>query len=203
VYGDSRQEARCLSLPEGEVSGADLLLLSGLDVVLDTGSNMGITLCQVEGVGCDFPAEPCFCQCMGGAECTYWNYFYRDPGQEAWVYSALGAALRRVSPGSVEAWVWGDGTTPPAEELTFEAICSPSTPTASPQPPTAAPTLIPTAAPTAVAPSPTLMPSDPPPATVAPSPAAAPEGGLSSYWPFGLMLLLLAVISVALWLRRT
>jgi len=215
VYGDGRLESHCVSLPEGEVSGADLLLLSGLDVALDTGSSMGITLCQVEGVGCDFPAEPCFCQCMGGGECTYWNYFYRDPGQEEWVYSALGAALRQVSPGSVEAWVWGDGQTPPAAELSFEAICPPPTPTAPPQPPTAvptaeevtasppAPTLIPTAAPTAVAPSPPPMPTDLPSAAVAPGPAVAPERGLSSYWPFGLMLLVLAGIGVALWLRRT
>lgn len=215
VYGDGRLESHCLSLPEGEVKGADLLLLSGLDVRLDTGSNMGITLCQVEGVGCDFPAEPCFCQCMGGAECTYWNYFYRDPGAEEWVYSALGAAMRRVSPGSVEAWVWGDGKTPPGQELTFEAICPPPTsqptPTASPTPPTAVPTtdevVASPAAPALTTPTatppPTLAPTVSPSATVTADSASAPQGGLVSYWPFGLMVLLLAVIGVALWRRRT
>ncbi len=97
---------------------------------MDASGGMGITVCQIAGVGCAHPAEPCFCQCMGGETCAYWNYYYRDSGEADWTYSALGALLRKVQPGAVEAWVWGDGKTPPSTDWTFEAICSPATVTA-------------------------------------------------------------------------
>jgi hypothetical protein len=168
---------------------------------------MGITVCQIEGEGCAYPSEACFCHCMGG-DCAYWNYFYRDPGQAEWTYSALGAVLRKVSPGSVEAWVWGDGRTPPASDLTFEAICAPPAPTPTPtlEPPTAIPTTIsPTEtpslplSPTAAAPPPTLTPASTFPT---PTPVAGTGQTPSTYWPFGLMVLALAAVGVFVWLRR-
>jgi hypothetical protein len=199
---------RCISFNEDELTGADLLTRSGLNVVLDPASSMGITVCQIEGVGCSHPAEPCFCQCMGGSECAYWNYFYRDHGELEWIYSALGAALRKVRHGSVEAWVWGDGHTPPDDTLTFEAICAAPTaePTQTSEPPTPVPatatagptveevpTQLPTTAPTTTAPA---LTTTPPPATDA-------NQDLAGYWPFGLMVLVLAAVGVLVWLRRT
>jgi cell division septation protein DedD len=204
-FQDGRVESRCVTFEGPEISGADLLAHSGLEAILDVSSGMGLTVCQIEGEGCAFPAEHCFCQCMGGAECSYWNYFYREPGTDEWTYSPLGAALRKVKPGSVEGWVWGDGHTPPAGELTFEALCLPATvaPTESPEPPTPTtvgeeptratpPTRTPSALPTA-----TALPPSPVPPTV-----EATEPALTSYWPFGLMVLGLTLVGALVWFRR-
>jgi hypothetical protein len=210
-FGDGRVETRCIAFDGAEISGSELLTLSGVHAVIDASRGMGITVCQIEGEGCAYPSEPCFCQCMGGGDCGYWNYFYRDPGQEEWTYSALGAVLRKAQPGSVEAWVWGDGHVPPASDLTFEIICVPPTPVSTP---TSAPTrdaqetplatvtphLTPPVSPSPVA---TAMPS----ATVtesvtAPVPTAGVAQSLSSYWPFGLVVLTLAAVGAVVWRRR-
>ncbi|HSR33310.1 MAG TPA: hypothetical protein VLY63_22320 [Anaerolineae bacterium] len=226
-YGDGRIDARCVAFEEDEISGADLLTRSRLDAIMDASGGMGLTLCQVEGEGCAYPAEPCFCQCMGGGECAYWNYFYQDPGETEWTYSALGAALRKVRPGSVEAWVWGDGSAPPQSEGTFEVICAPSTaepastagPADAPDPstlslatapaiatetprPTDLPTGLPTTTTSVPTESPTLFPTD---AVPAPSPPPVTNAGqaLARYWAFGLAVIGLALIGLLVWLRRT
>lgn len=203
-FGGGRVETYCIAFEGAEISGADLLAASGINAIIDASKGMGITVCQIEGEGCAYPSEACFCQCMGGGDCAYWNYFYRDPGEAEWTYSALGAVLRRVSPGSVEAWVWGDGRTPPASDLTFEAICAPPVPT---------PTLtveLPTAIPATISPTETPSVSWSPSATaVQPTstPTTVPVAGtgqtLSSYWPFGLMVLALASFGVLIWTRRS
>jgi hypothetical protein len=208
-FGDGRVMTRCVTLETEEATGADLLTLSGLEVLVDASSGMGITVCQVEGVGCAYPADPCFCQCMSGNACAYWNYFYRDPGETDWSYSALGALLRKVNPGSVEAWVWGDGQTPPADDLTFEAICTPPTtmPTEPPPQPTSQP------APATPAPTASKVIADTPAPEVAPStatPTAEPESsantdsllGIFSYWPFRLIVFGLVAAVAYLRLRR-
>ncbi|MGD2205408.1 MAG: hypothetical protein PVH17_01400 [Anaerolineae bacterium] len=211
-FDEERVETLCLAFDGDEIRGDRLLAHSSLDVIVDASSSMGVTVCQIEGQGCAYPAEHCFCECMGigGSGCAYWNYFYRDPGAEDWTYSALGAVLRQAKPGSVEAWVWGDGHISPADTLTFEAICGLPTASAalaaqSPESPTPV-----TAIATVGAPNPT--PTRPPatPSAVPPSPTTpAPESGadanldLSRYWPFGLMVLGLLTIGAIVWLRRT
>ncbi|MFN2226399.1 MAG: hypothetical protein ACK2UY_08835 [Anaerolineae bacterium] len=221
-FDEGRVETWCLEFEGTEIAGNDLLARSGQDLVIDATSGLGITVCQIEGQGCAFPAQHCFCQCMGGEGCRYWNYFYREPRAEAWTYSPLGALLRQVQPGGVEAWVWGDGSTPPDEALTFEAICAPPTPTAlpptetpaeAPPSPTAAATALAADPATAVTPAPSPTPS--PEATSIPAPATAtnpatataqPPAGepanAGNYLVFGLLLLGLAVIGAVAWLRR-
>lgn len=224
---DERVETRCVDFGEDEIRGAELLARSGLDYVIDPASGMGLIVCQIEGVGCAHPVEPCFCQCMGGAECIYWNYFFKEPGDYDWTYSALGAAMHRVRAGSVDAWVWGDGHTPPAAELDFEAICGSPTPAPSetPEPPAPAPptvtlmtatsaepplatelpsaTALPSASVAGASPSPTSQaPATAPPPAASPSPAPDSGQNLPGYWPFGLMVLGLAAIGTIVWLRR-
>jgi hypothetical protein len=229
-FPEGRVETRCIAFEEDAISGADLLSRSGLDIVMDASSGMGITVCQVEGLGCAYPAERCFCQCMTGSDCAYWNYYYRDPGETDWTYSALGALLREIGPGSIEAWVWGDGHTPPSADLAFESICTtpatvptdippPSMPGATAvtatidvsqlPPPTEAPAEEPDAQPSpALSPrtSPTQRPPDPAAATALPATTPATDArtdpNLLGYWPFGLMLLGLAAIGGMAWLRR-
>jgi hypothetical protein len=205
--GDGQVVTRCIAFEEDEISGADLLSRSGLGVSLDPSSGMGITVCQIEDVGCAHPAEPCFCQCMGGGECSYWNYFYLDTGGTEWEYSPLGAGLRKVQPGSVEAWVWGDGHTPPAGALTFETVCTPPTPalTETPQLPTSIPatsTAAPAVTQVSTQPASALPTATTAPPTPTPSPSADTGQGLSSYWPFGLMVLALGLGGAWVWLRR-
>ena len=217
-FGDGRVETRCISFDEDEITGADLLLTySGFEMVIDASSGMGITVCQLEGEGCAYPSEHCFCQCMGGGACAYWNYFYREPGSSEWTYSALGAVLRKVRHGSVEAWVWGNGTTPPSFEGSFASICAAPTaePTAttepttsvettvSPEPPTAAPTDRATQSPATKTPEPTgtaLPAATAIPPTPTETPEPDPAGKLASYWPFGLMLL--GLVAIGLFARR-
>ncbi|MGD9047192.1 MAG: hypothetical protein PVF77_04015 [Anaerolineae bacterium] len=214
-FDDGRTETRCVAFEGDELSGADLLAESDLEAIVDVSSGMGLTICQIAGEGCAYPAEPCFCQCMGGGDCAYWNYFYQEPDESEWTYSALGAAMRKVRPGSVEAWVWGDGSTPPAVEVTFEEVCMPATavPTTLPtEEPTSTPAASrPTPAPTAAAvtpvPSPTTAPTALPTATASqpspsPVPTAATGQSLTAYWPFGLALAGLALIGAVVWLRR-
>jgi hypothetical protein len=222
-YGDDQMDTRCVSFEGDQISGDELLAQSGLEVLLDPSSGMGVTVCRIEGQGCDYPAEHCFCQCMGGSGCAYWNYFYREPGAGQWTYSALGAVLRRAKPGAVEAWVWGDGQSPPAEDLTFEAICAPPSPTPTPQPEIEAETT------TTASATPASATAEPTTATMQPAgaadqsrtptavaqvaastatpeptqvPAQDPGPGLAGYWPFGLMVLALVAVGVLVWLRQ-
>jgi hypothetical protein len=103
---------RCIAFEEDEISGAELLTRSGLEVVIDPASFMGVTVCRIEGVGCDHPAEPCFCQCMGGGTCTYWNYYFREPGAAEWT---TGDRRRcKVRPGSVGRGYGAGDRAPPA-----------------------------------------------------------------------------------------
>jgi hypothetical protein len=216
-FDKDRVETRCISFEGDTIAGDELLADSGLDLIIDASGGMGITLCRVEDVGCAFPSEHCFCQCMGGGPCAYWNYFYRDPADQGWVYSALGAVLRKAKPGSVEAWVWGDGHTPPSDDLTFEAICTPATAAAptptleshaqlASSPPVTTPEAVPTpAAVQASTPLPTISPTRtaaPPTVTPSPSPVADATPEPSTYWPFGLVVLCLALIGAIAWLRR-
>jgi hypothetical protein len=215
--GDGQVETLCVDLKEDQISGIDLLTGSGLEMLVDASGGMGVTVCKIGNVGCEHPAEPCFCQCMGGEPCVYWNYYYRDPGESDWTYSALGAVLRKVQPGAVEAWVWGDGKTPPSSDLTFEAICRPATvtPTAAAPSPTAAaaatnmviaataevpgtatPSKSPTTGPAAT--STRIVPTPEP----TPIPVSDPGGNLAAFLPFGLVVLCLAGIGAFVWMRR-
>ena len=198
---DGQTKTLCVEFEGEEITGADLLIRSGLDAVVDPSSGLGIIVCRIEGHGCDYPSEPCFCQCSGSGPCAYWNYFYREPGQAGWTYAALGAVRHKARPGSVEAWVWGDGATPPATELTFETVCPSPTATAT-QPATSTPqeTTLPAEAATS---APTLEPTqvqgvEAPASEATPAPTGQ---SASAYWLFGGLVLILALAGIVVWLR--
>ena len=82
-----------------EVSGLDVLRLSGLEVVT-VSTSFGPAVCSIEGVGC--PAEDCFCN-----PSKYWAYAYWDGA--AWQSYAVGAGSSVISrTGAVEGWRWGE-----------------------------------------------------------------------------------------------
>ena len=105
---------RCIAFSESNISGLELLARSGLDVV-----TWGGAVCKIEQTGCQYPAEPCFCQCMR-PPCSYWSYWYWK--DDRWMYSAIGSADHKVADGSVEAWMWGNADTPP-DKITFAEVC--------------------------------------------------------------------------------
>jgi hypothetical protein len=81
-----------------EISGLDVLRLSGLDVVT-TSTAFGTAVCSIEGAGC--PAEDCFCNAS-----QYWAYNYWDGA--AWQGYPVGADSAVISQtGAVEGWRWG------------------------------------------------------------------------------------------------
>ena len=179
VHEDGAVVTQCVAVDQPEVTGLQVLEQSGLDLNYDPSNPMGAAVCRIDGEGCGYPQDDCFCRCLD-VPCFYWSYWtWTD---DAWRYSQLGAAGRRLVPGDVDAWVWSEGTLnqdadrqPPA--LTFADICPAPTATATftpsatatvtstPTPsatPTATHTPLPTATPTTTAtatPLPTVTPT--------------------------------------------
>jgi hypothetical protein len=158
VHGSGQAITRCVEFPEEKISGYELLERAGLDLNVDVTGGLGAAVCRIDGEGCTYPAQDCFCQCQG-TSCVFWSYWQSTGG--SWSFSNLGPANVQVKNGAVQGWVWGKGTpnsgassSPPG--VRFEDICqSPATatPTASPTPTvtaTPAPTATPKPEPTPV-----------------------------------------------------
>lgn len=167
-YGDGRVETYCVAFAEPSITGAELLRRAGVEVIMEYNASMGEAICKIGGDGCDYPLEPCFCQCQG-ADCKYWAYYHLQEG--TWVYSQVGAGNYQVTNGSVEGWAWGagepgQGAVPPV--IPFRQICALDTPT-----PTHTPTITPSSTPTPSpipTPTPTPLPPPTPTATFTPEP---------------------------------
>ncbi len=122
VHGDGSVTTQCVAFAEESITGAELLVRSGLDVAMEA-SSMGATICRLDGEGCDYPQASCFCQCEG-SPCIYWSYWRL--AADGWTYSNLGAGNSTVRAGDVDGWRWGEGTVERAEAppaLTFADIC--------------------------------------------------------------------------------
>lgn len=122
-HGDGRIITACVAFDEPNISGITLLDRAGINYLAQN-TNGNAAICQLDGEGCSYPADDCFCHCKG-AECAYWAYQHLNGGR--WNYATSGASSATVSPGHVEGWAWGTGTIqtgaqPPV--LTFEQICA-------------------------------------------------------------------------------
>jgi hypothetical protein len=160
---------RCVEFDEPTISGYELLLRSGLSLVINSSAGQGAVVCAIGDSGC--PVDDCWCECKNLAgTCVYWSYWHLQGG--AWVYSSMGLTGYQVRPGDVEGWHWGTTEAPPM--VAFEQICAPppsDTPTA-----TATWTPSPTAPPTATwtsTPQPTLTTAPAPTETSTPLPPTA------------------------------
>lgn len=109
VGADGLTRQACVTLEGGEATGRQLLEGAGFPVVLDDRNAMGALVCSIDGQGCDYPAEACFCQCEQLGSCTYWAYFVRTPPGD-WTYSALGVSAQPVRSGEVHTWIWLDAS---------------------------------------------------------------------------------------------
>ncbi len=173
-FADGQMETFCVELgADGSATGEEVLRATGLPTTIEYSGGNGGAVCQIDSVGCDFPAESCFCECTldPNEPCVYWNYSFQENGE--WQYASIGSTNRTVEAGDVEGWVWGageiaTGALPPL--IPFDDICLAPTPTA-----TRRPTQTRTATPTASA-TPTLVPTateTEAPASVTPSRAAS------------------------------
>ncbi|MEW5959219.1 MAG: hypothetical protein AB1801_15930 [Chloroflexota bacterium] len=150
---------KCIEFSEEKISGYEVLRRAGLDLNVDAGNSMGAAVCRIDGTGCAYPQEDCFCQCQG-SPCRFWIYWHWVDGD--WQFSGLGASNYEVHDGDVEGWVWGEGSPnnggaqPPRP--VFEEICA--------EPPTATPTPTPTSTNTPLPPTATAT-STPTPTRIA------------------------------------
>jgi hypothetical protein len=120
-FSDDRVESRCVEFAEPQISGYDLLLRSGLPLVVEA-QGMGALVCAIEEVGC--PSHDCLCQCQAN-DCVYWSYWQRQEESE-WRYAAAGASQSQVKNGDIQRWSWGLGgatLAAPPPPLSFADVC--------------------------------------------------------------------------------
>ncbi len=107
-FADGSYVARCVPFDGDSITGLDLLLQSGLST-----SRSGSMICRIENNGCNYPGEPCFCQCSGSTPgCSFWSYWQWQ--EERWVFSSSGAADHHMRSGEVAGWHW------PGDPLTMQ-----------------------------------------------------------------------------------
>jgi len=125
IQVQGKTDTYCVALPESGATGLHALQATGRDLNVMAGP-LGAAVCRLEGQGCSYPAEHCFCQCQG-ASCRYWAYFFLNESG-AWQYSGMGMAGRPLQDRAVEGWLWTDGSsqTPTGSlpVVTFDSICS-------------------------------------------------------------------------------
>jgi len=114
-FGNGQPATYCLDISGESPAGYDLLIRTGMPVAANH-TSQGAAVCKIGSVGC--PVDDCFCD----SPPNYWSYWHLQDNQ--WVYAAQGASVYQLQPGSVDAWVWGDGA-PPAV-ITLEQICNDS-----------------------------------------------------------------------------
>jgi hypothetical protein len=158
VYlGDGSLITRCVEFSEPQISGYEVLMRSGLNVLATFNFGMGAAICSIEGTGC--PVE----ECLTCDQPNYWAYWHLIDG--SWAYSRVGASSYTVRHGDVEGWTWeSDG---PPSIVPFDQICAPPltdtpSPTNTPLPPTDTPP------PATVTPLPPTNTPPPTPGTVSP-----------------------------------
>ena len=165
--GDGVVRKMCLTFPEDELSGIEALQrVDTRPYRFETFSGKGSGVCMLCGVGC--ASGDCFCD-----PAKYWAYYRSGPGDTKYTTSAMGASNTVVRDGDVEAWKWGNGSTPPMK-TTVSEVCGVEEP---PSRTAAATTTSTTAsAPTTTAEPPAAAPSTTAATTATTAPSAAPAG---------------------------
>lgn len=190
-YEDGREESFCISYQADEqMTVEELLRRTERPVVVQAVGSMGAAVCQIDGQGCAFPAEPCFCQCMG-PDCRYWGLQQLVDGQ--WRYLNRGATSSQVNSGDVYGFAWGNNSPSAVSSLPvgdFADFCP-----IEAAPPTAEPVaLADTQAPTAPAANAQAPTASAPLAEAEPSPSED-SSSWSSYIGFAVILVILAALA--------
>ncbi|MDQ3914055.1 MAG: hypothetical protein M3323_01805 [Actinomycetota bacterium] len=111
----------CVALPDGSVTGIELVQLAGEQHGLDYSLGFGgEAVCRLEGVGPD--GDDCF-----GEYPEFWGYWHGD-GSGGWTWAGTGAGSATIEDGDVDGWSWGAGDNgsnhqaPPPTE--FSGVCA-------------------------------------------------------------------------------
>ena len=92
----------CVALPDGSVSGLELVELAGEQHALDYSLGFGgEAVCRLEGVGPE--GDDCF-----GEYPEFWGYWHGD-GSGGWTWAGTGAGGASIEDGDVDGWSWGSG----------------------------------------------------------------------------------------------
>lgn len=128
-FEPGRVHHACVGFDEPSLTGLEALERSGLEIAFKDWGAGNVTVCRIEGEGCDHPREPCWCSCAdpGAGDCAYWGYYRVDGETGGWRFSERGAAVTEVRDGDVEGWRWGThgtrgGAPPPRAAL--DRVCS-------------------------------------------------------------------------------
>ncbi len=192
VHEEGLVETACVTFSEASLTGSELLSRSNLNVERNV-VGLGEQVCRIGETGC--PATDCFCQCQGGADCTYWSYWQNTA--EGWRYSQAGAGMVAVTDGVVQGWVWGPGSSGAAPEppvITLDEICALPEPTLTPA---AATVTFPAATALALAQATATSAA----ALVTPN-ASTPTSGSTSPWPYVVFMGLLLALGTAFFVTR-
>lgn len=103
---------QCVTFNGPVITAFDLLQASGLSFTSQE-FHFGQAICSIEGTGCQFPSQSCFCQS------NFFGLFALKKG--SFEAANVGASHLIVHNGGVIAFAFGDGTPPPA--VTFESVC--------------------------------------------------------------------------------
>jgi hypothetical protein len=124
VEAYDRDIVQCVNITTSDPTGMTVLKHSNLTIdYADT------SVCSINGVGCNFPKETCFCKCQFKVNnivevrsgCQYWSYYHLKGA--SWQYSKTGPADFKVSDGDVEGWKWDLGDQKPPKIYQFKEIC--------------------------------------------------------------------------------
>jgi hypothetical protein len=116
----------CVFFDEESITGFELLQRAGLETEVDE-SPLGTAVCKIGGSGCG--RDDCFCRYP-----TFWGYWTRGVGREAWRFSDVGSRERKVVDGSLDGWSWGRDGKPPPPNVTLDDVCPASAAAASVSP---------------------------------------------------------------------
>lgn len=129
---DKELRRACVSFDDAKITGTDLLDRSGSEVISQRFA-FGNAICSIDGTGC------------GSSDCltceeSFWGYWTLEPGGD-WIKSEVGADVRTVADGSVDAWVRGkNGDPSPPASLDIDAVCTKAAIAAAQSSPTPSPT---------------------------------------------------------------
>lgn len=123
VFPDGREVAKCVPISDEITTGTDALRATGLQVTSEEFPGSGSLVCAIEGVGANFPEDPCVPPCPTG-RCLFWAYMTRAKGGE-WGFSSIGASMRTLRDGDSDLWVFGSHTTTSVEDVpnTTDGVC--------------------------------------------------------------------------------
>jgi len=118
--GNGTVLTECVHFGGPTITAFDLLQRSDLAFTFQNFGSLGAAICSIDGVGCQFPAEACFCQCTGTGPCNFFGFFKLQNGQ--FVFSDVGVSSSILRNKDVVAFAFGDGSAAPAP-ADIKTIC--------------------------------------------------------------------------------